>query len=117
MSSILEGIELDVYFFPCDYSEDPKRKLPPYSVRVPVVSTTNIKLIKECVEQYFSMHNEKQIISIPFSFSCIVTLEGNFIDNFAKTKKICKESIADGEAYEIENCKKFLDFIKTVGMV
>ena len=67
--------------------------------------------------QYFSMHNEKQIISIPFSFSCIVTLEGNFIDDFAKTKKICKEAIADGEAYEIENCTKFLDSIKTVGMV
>ncbi|MGL5259740.1 MAG: hypothetical protein ACRC7V_06475 [Lachnospiraceae bacterium] len=116
VSSLLEGIELDVYFFPCDYSENPKRKLPPYSIRVPVVSTANVELVKECAEKYFLLHNEKQIASIPFSFSRIVTLEGCFIDNFSKTKKICKATVSDGEEYEIKNCERFLDFIKTVGL-
>lgn len=117
VSSILEGIELDIYFFPCDYSEDPKRELPPYFVRVPVASTANMECVKECVEQYFSMYKDKRIASIPFSFSSIVTLNGNFIDDFAKTKKICKEAVAGGEEYEIKNCNRFLDFIKTVGKV
>lgn len=117
VSSMLEGIELDVYFFPCDYSEDSKRKLPPYSVRIPVASTANVELVKECVEKYFSLYKDKQIASIPFSFSRIAILEGKFIDNFAKTKKICKAAVSDGEEYEIKNCERFLDFIKTAGLV
>ncbi|WP_310604585.1 hypothetical protein [Anaerosporobacter sp.] len=117
VSSVLEGVELDVYFFPCDYSEDSRRKLPPYSVRVPVASTANIECVKECVEQYFSMYKDKRIASIPFSFSRVATLEGNFIDDFAKTRKICKDAVAGGEEYEIENCKRFLEFIKSAGIV
>ena len=39
-------LELDVYFFPCDYSEDPKRKLPPIFVRNPVVSTNDEDFVK-----------------------------------------------------------------------
>ena len=67
------------FLFPCDYLEDPKRKLPPYSVRVPVESTANVECVKECAEKYFSMYKDKQIVSIPFSFSRIATLEGDFI--------------------------------------
>lgn len=63
------------------------------------------------------MYKDKRIASIPFSFSRIATLEGNFIDDFAKTKKICEDAVADGAEYEIENCKRFLEFIKTAGMV
>lgn len=117
VSSMLEGIELDVYFFPCDYSEDPKRKLPPYSVRVPVASTANVELVKECVEKYFSMYKDKQIASIPFSFSRIAILERNFIDDFVKTKRICNAVVAGRDEYEIKNCKRFLEFIKTAGLV
>lgn len=117
VSSMLEGIELDVYFFPCDYSEDPKRKLPPYSVRVPVASTANVELVKECVEKYFSMYKDKQIASIPFSFSRIAILERDFIDDFVKTKRICNAVVAGGDEYEIKNCKRFLEFIKTAGLV
>ncbi|MDD3363270.1 MAG: hypothetical protein PHW34_16545 [Hespellia sp.] len=74
-------------------------------------------MVRECVEKYFSKNSDKQIASIPFSFSRIASLEGDFIDDFAKTKKICKESVAGGEEYETENCKSFLEFIKTAGMV
>ena len=116
VSSILDGIELDVYFFPCDYSQDSKRKLPPYSVRVPVVSTANVELVRECAEKYFSISGDKQIASIPFSFARVAALEENFIDDYAKTKKVCKESVAGGEEYEIQNCRRFLEFIKTAGM-
>jgi hypothetical protein len=63
------------------------------------------------------MYKDIQIASIPFSFSHIAILERNFIDNFAKTKKICREAVAGGEEYEIENCERFLEFIKTAGTV
>ena len=115
VSSILDGIELDVYFFPCDYSLDPKRNLPPFFLRVPVASTKNMKLVKECAERYFSKREDKHIASIPFSFSSIAELEDDFIDDYMKTKKICMKTVAGGESYEIRNCKAFLDFIKTVG--
>ena len=117
VSSLLNGLELDVYFFPCDYSEDEKRNLPLRFIRVPVISTSDIELVKECAEKNFSMYKGEKIASIPFSFSRIAMLEGNFTDDFAKTKKICKDVVAGGEDYEIKNCKRFLEFIKNVGLV
>lgn len=117
VSPLWEAIQLDVYFFPCDYSEDPKRNLPPIYVRVPVESSNNMEMIKEYADKYFSMYNGKLIANIPFSFSRTVTLEGNFIDDFGKTRKICREAVDGGEEYERQNCKNFIEFIKNAGMV
>ena len=64
VSSRFDGIELDVYFFPCDYSVDSKRDLPPYPVRVPISSTTNIEVVKECAETYFSKNSDQRVASI-----------------------------------------------------
>ncbi|MCQ2409940.1 MAG: hypothetical protein MJ068_05290 [Clostridia bacterium] len=115
-SRFLDGIDLDIYFFPCDFSEDSKRKLPPYSIRVPIESVSDIKLAVECAEKYFPMFNDRQSAIIPFSNSRIAVLKGMFIDDFSKTSKICREATADGEEYEIRNCERFLEFIKTVGL-
>lgn len=116
VSSFLDGIELDIYFFPCDYSEDSKRKLPMNFLRVPVESTADIKTVKEYAEKYFSMFKGRKAAIIPFSSSRVAVLEGMFIDDFEKTSKICQEAVAGGEEYEIRNCERFLEFIKTVGL-
>ena len=50
---IYNALELDVYFFPCDYSADEKRDLPFMYVRQSVVTVGDAKQIDGIVKQYF----------------------------------------------------------------
>jgi hypothetical protein len=113
----LDMIELDVYFFPCDFSEDEKRDLPLMYVRQSVISTKDAKMVEEFVRKYFPlMDKTKKTAVIPFSFDRVAELEGNFIDDYKTTEKICRAAVKGGNKYELKNCDLFLDFIKDVGL-
>ena len=109
-------LELDVYFFPCDYSEDKKRDLPFMYLRVPVVSVSDSALIDIYVRKHFP--NDKKGISavIPFSLDRTAQLEGNFMDDSQKTADICRAAVRGGTDWEIRNCERFLDFVRTAGI-
>lgn len=109
-------LELDIYFFPCDYSEDEKRILPFTYVRQPIASTANYEIVDNFVRKYFSIEDrEDKIAVIPFSFERVAILEGNFIDDYKATEKICRDAVKGGSMQELKNCDEFLEFIKNVG--
>ena len=107
------ALEVDLYFFPCDYSEDENRNLPFMYVRVPVVTVRDAGLIDEFVKKHFP--GKGPSAAIPFSLDRVAELKGNFIDEYDKTEKICRNTVEGGTAQEIINCDRFLDFIKNVG--
>ena len=43
------------------------------------------------------------------------TPEGNFIDDYKATEKICRDAVKGGSMQELKNCDEFLEFIKNVG--
>lgn len=109
------ALELDLYFFPCDYSMDKKRNLPFMYLRVPVVSVSDPALIDGYVRKYFP--NDKKGISavIPFSLDCAAELEGYFMDDYKKTAEICRAAVEGGADWGIRNCERFLEFVRTAG--
>lgn len=109
-------LELDIYFFPCDFSEDSRRELPIASVRVPIVTVSEEKMIEGYVRKHFYISNNEHAATIPFSLEKTVVLRGCFIDNFENTAKLCRETVKNGTIQEKQNCENFLDFIKTVGL-
>lgn len=112
-SSGMGGISLDIYFFPCDYSQDPKRQLWASAVRVPVAVAFDHAPVDELVKRYFP--GRKKSAVIPFSFDRLAVLEGSFIDHYQNTERICRKAVKGGTKEEINNCERFLEFVKTVG--
>ena len=114
---IYNALELDVYFFPCDYSADEKRDLPFMYVRQSVVTVGDAKQIDGIVKQYFpDPFEHKDSAVIPFSLDRFAELEGDFIDDYKNTEKICRAAVKGGDKYELKNCDNFLSFIKTAGL-
>lgn len=114
-------LRVDVYFFPCDYSEDPSRHLPPWAVRQSVFASDSDEFIQDFADKYI-LTGPKSLIkdydtccAIPFSPDKVAVLEGNFIDHYSETKKICQAVVKGGSDEEYNNCKRFLEFIKNVG--
>lgn len=107
------ALEIDLYLFPCDYSEDEKRNLPFLYLRVPVVSVGSVEVVEAFVRKYFL--GERQSAAIPFSLDRVAELNGNFMDDYKKTEKICRKAVLGGTAQEIKNCEAFLDFVRTAG--
>ena len=110
---IMNALEVDLYFFPCDYSEDENRRLPMMYVKVPIVTVGDVRLIDEFVKKFFP--GDGLSAAIPFSLERVAELEGNFIDEYDKTEEICCKAVEGGTAQEIKNCERFLDFIRIVG--
>ena len=69
-------LELDLYFFPCDYSRDKKRALPFMYLRVPVVSVSDPAMIDAYVRKYFPSSIDGVSAVIPFSPDRVAELEG-----------------------------------------
>ena len=110
----LDMLEVDLYFFPCDYTANPKRKLGVHALRVPVFSTRNTDIIDGIVRTFFP-GSEKSVV-IPFSDECFAELEGDFIDDYKTVSSICRKAVSKGTEQEKKNCRKFLDFIRFVGL-
>ena len=114
-------IRVDVYFFPCDYSEDSSRHLPPWAVRQSVFASADDALLQDFADKYILtgskslIKNRDKCCAIPFSPDKVAILEGNFIDHFSETKRICQDLVKGGSEDENRNCKRFLEFIKNVG--
>ena len=113
-------LELDVYFFPCDFSEDEDRNLPYMYVRVPVVSVSHDSLIDRYVRQYFIETRDKEssaehMATIPFSIDRTAILYGNFMDDYKKTARICRALVKNGTEMERKRCEAFLEFVRTAG--
>ena len=110
------ALEVDLYFFPCDYSEDRRREIPLMYIRVPVVTVLDVRLIDNFVRKYFTGHDNGRSAAIPFSLDCVAELHGNFIDEYKKTEKICRDAVKGGTVQEKKNCDNFLEFIRTTGI-
>lgn len=110
------ALEVDIYFFPCDYSEDKKRKLPLMYVRVPIVTVGDTRLIDAFVRRYFNSGAPGKSAVIPFSLRCVAELQGYFIDEYEATERICRNAVMGGTEQEKRNCDQFLDFIRTAGL-
>lgn len=111
-----KALEVDLYFFPCDYSTDKRRKLPFMYVRVPIVTVGDVRLIDHFVKTYFTFNGKEKSAAIPFSLERVAELRGNFMDEYEMTEKICLEAVKGGTAQEKKNCRNFLEFIRTAGM-
>ena len=109
----LGGLELDVHFFPCDYSDDQRRHLPFAPVHVPVAVIIDYDVIDRLVKQYFP--GRQQSAAIPFSPYRVAELEGNFMDDYKYTEKVCRKAVRGGTEIEINNCERFLSFVKNAG--
>lgn len=109
----LNGLELDVHFFPCDYSDDQRRHLPFAPVHVPVAVIFDYDVIDRLVKKHFP--GSKQSAVIPFSPSRLAELEGNFMDDYKYTEKVCRKAVRGGTEIEINNCERFLSFVKNAG--
>ena len=109
-------LDLDLYFFPCDYSRDKKRALPFMYLRVPVVSVSDPAMIDAYVRKHFP--NDPKGISavIPFSLDRAAELEGYFMDDYKKTAEICRAAVEGGADWEIRNCERFLNFVRSAGI-
>lgn len=114
-------IRVDVYFFPCDFSEDTSRNLPVIAVRQSVFASADDAFIQDFADKYILtgskslIKNYEKCCAIPFSPNKVAILEGNFIDHYSETKKICRDLVQGGSDEEYRNCKRFLEFIKNVG--
>ena len=63
----LDMLEVDLYFFPCDYTANPKRKLGVHALRVPVFSTRNTDIIDGIVRTFF--REVKNLLSFRFQMN------------------------------------------------
>jgi hypothetical protein len=108
-------LELDLYFFPCDYSGDKKRDLPFMYLRVPIASVYDPSLIDAYVRKYFPDRAKGRSAVIPFSMDRAAELEGYFMDDYQKTARICRAAVKGGSFQEIQNCETFLEFVRTAG--
>ena len=109
----LNGLELDLYFFPCDYSVDDKRQLPFFPLRVSVATIFDHSVVDGLVRKYFPGNEQSAVI--PFSPYRLAELKGNFMDDYAYTEKICRKAVKGGTELEIKNCDRFLSFVKEAG--
>lgn len=106
-------LEIDLYLFPCDYTEDEKRNLPYHYLRVPVVSVGNTSLVNSFVKKHFP-GTDKSVV-IPFSLERTAELKGYFMDDIKTTEIICRKAVAGGTTQEKKNCEDFLEFVRTAG--
>ena len=84
-------------------------------IKTPVVR--NAKQIDGLVKKYFpDPFEHKDSAVIPFSLDKLAELEGDFIDDYKNTEKICRSAVKGGDKYELKNCDNFLSFIKTAGL-
>ena len=109
-------LELDLYFFPCDYSRDKKRALPFMYLRVPVVSVSDPAMIDAYVRKHFPNDPKGMSAVILFSLDRAAELEGYFMDDYKKTAEICSAAVEGGADWEIRNCERFLNFVRTAGI-
>ena len=86
-------------------------------VRQSVVTVGDAKQIDGLVKKYFpDPFEHKDSAVIPFSLDRFAELEGDFIDDYKNTEKICRAAVKGGNKYELKNCDNFLNFIKTAGL-
>lgn len=109
------ALEVDLYFFPCDYSEDRRRRIPFSYVRVPIVTVRDVGLIDSFVRKYFTGRDDVMSAVIPFSLDRVAELHGKFIDEYTETERICRDAVKGGTVQEKKNCETFLAFIRTTG--
>lgn len=109
----LNGLQLDMHFVPCNYSDDGHRKLPMEPLHIPVVTIFDHDVIDWLIKRYFPV--SRQSAAIPFSAYRVAELEGFFMDDYAYTEKICHQAVKGATAEEIENCERFLAFVKNAG--
>ena len=110
---VRNALEIDIYMFPCDYSEDEKRNLPFYYLRVPVVSVSSFEMVEAFVRKYFP--GKEKSVAVPFSFDRVAELKEYFMDDYKKTEKTCRKAVLGGSEQEIKNCDAFLEFVRTAG--
>lgn len=110
----LNGLELDLFFYPCDYSDDPHRNLPYAPLRVSVATIFDVSIVDRLVKKYFPGNRKSAVI--PFSPYRMAELEGFFMDDYDYTEKICRKAVEGGAETEIKNCEHFLSFVKHAGL-
>ena len=109
-------LELGMYFYPCEYSEDTNRKLPPWALRVPTVAFSDTAVFDRIVQRYFLPEGDDfDGAIIPFSEERFAELQGNFMDDYEQTARICRQSVKGGNIMEVNNCERFLEFVRTAG--
>jgi hypothetical protein len=96
-----------------------------YKVKLPASFTKkyksekllDAKQIDELVKQYFpDPFEHKDSAVIQFSLDRFAELEGDFMDDYKNTEKICRAAVKGGNKYELKNCDNFLEFIKTADL-
>ncbi|MBE6121561.1 MAG: hypothetical protein E7190_02445 [Erysipelotrichaceae bacterium] len=111
-------LEMDLYFFPCDYSEDETKSFPPNYIRVPVAlfGSEHLDFAEKLLRKHFAQKKRgRKTVLIPFSPECTVELTGYFMDHYAETEKKCLKAVQN-QAEEVQlNCDRFLDFVRTAG--
>lgn len=114
VDTMRNALEVDIYFFPYNYSLDENRHLPLTYVRIPIVTVGDASLIDSFVKKYYPGDDHSAMI--PFSLDRVAELDDFFIDEYEKTEKICHKVVKGGSEQEIKNCEFFLEFIKMVGL-